>query len=55
MFDQGAIVATDLEAAQSVEQVADARYNSSLNSVREKMALVEVQAAATSIGRTATQ
>lgn len=45
LFEQGAIVATDLEAAQSAEQVADARYNSSLNSVREKMALVEVQAA----------
>ena len=45
LFAQGAIVATDLEAAQSVEQVADARYNSSLNSVREKMALVDVQAA----------
>ena len=40
---QGAIVATDLEAAQSLERVADARYNSSLNSVREKMALVDVQ------------
>lgn len=45
LFDQRAIVATDFEAAQSVEQVADARYNSSLNSVREKMALVDVQAA----------
>ncbi len=45
LFDQGAIVATDFEAAQSAEQVADARYNSSLNSVREKMALVDVQAA----------
>jgi RND family efflux transporter MFP subunit len=45
LFAQRAIVATDLEAAQSAEQVADARFNSSLNSVREKMALVEVQAA----------
>ena len=45
LFDQGAIVATDFEAAQSTEQVADARYNSSLNNVREKMALVDVQAA----------
>ena len=45
LFAQHAIVATDLEAAQSAEQVADARYNSSLNSVREKMALVDVQAA----------
>ena len=44
LFAQGAVVATDLEAAQSLERVADARYNSSLNSVREKMALVEVQA-----------
>lgn len=45
LFNQGAVVATDLEAAESVAQVADARYNSSLNSVREKMALVDVQAA----------
>ena len=36
---------TDLEAAQSAEQVAEARFNSSLNSVREKMALVDVQSA----------
>ncbi len=45
LFAQRAIVATDLEAAQSAEQVADARFNSSLNSVREKMALVDVQSA----------
>lgn len=44
LYAQGAVVATDLEAAQSLERVADARYNSSLNSVREKMALVDVQA-----------
>lgn len=44
LYDQGAVVATDLEAAHSLERVADARYNSSLNSVREKMALVDVQA-----------
>lgn len=44
LYAQGAIVATDMEAAQSLERVADARYNSSLNSVREKMALVDVQA-----------
>lgn len=45
LFSQRAIVATDLEAAQSAEQVAEARFNSSLNSVREKMALVDVQTA----------
>ncbi len=45
LFDQRAVVATDLEAAQSAEQVADARFNSALNSVREKIALVDVQAA----------
>ena len=45
LFTQRAIVATDLEAAQSAEQVAEARFNSSLNSVREKMALVDVQSA----------
>ncbi len=45
LFSQRAIVATDLEAAQSAEQVAEARFNSSLNSVREKMALVDVQSA----------
>jgi membrane fusion protein (multidrug efflux system) len=38
-------VATDLDAAQSAERVADARFNSSLNSVREKIALVGVQEA----------
>ncbi len=51
LFEQRAIVATDLEAAQSAEQVADARFNSSLNSVREKMALVEVQAAQLELAR----
>ncbi len=45
LFEQRTIVATDLEAALSAEQVADARYNSALNSVREKIALVDVQAA----------
>lgn len=45
LYEQNAVVATDLEAALSAEQVADARFNSSLNSVREKMALVEVQSA----------
>lgn len=51
LFAQKAIVATDLEAAQSVEQVAEARFHSSLNSVREKMALVEVQAAELELAR----
>lgn len=45
LFAQNAVVATDLEAALSAESVADARYNSSLNSVREKIALVGVQTA----------
>jgi membrane fusion protein, multidrug efflux system len=45
LFSQGAVVATDLEAATALEAVADARFNSSLNSVREKIALVGVQTA----------
>jgi RND family efflux transporter MFP subunit len=45
LFSQGAVVATDLEAAQSAVSVADARYNSALNSVREKIALIDVQLA----------
>ncbi len=45
LFEQKAVVAIDLEAALAVESVADARYNSALNSVREKMALVGVQTA----------
>ena len=45
LFQQGAVVATDIEAATALESVADARFNSSLNSVREKIALVGVQTA----------
>ncbi len=45
LFSQGAVVATDLESATALESVADARFNSSLNSVREKIALVGVQTA----------
>lgn len=45
LYAQRAVVATDLEAAQSTESVADARYNSALNSVREKLALIDVQQA----------
>ncbi len=45
LFSQGAIVATDLEVAQAAATVADARYNSALNSVREKIALIGVQTA----------
>ncbi len=51
LFAQRAIVATDLEAALSAEQVADARFNSSLNAVREKMAIVDVQAALLDLAR----
>lgn len=45
LFSQGAVVATDLESATALESVADARFNSALNSVREKIALVGVQSA----------
>jgi membrane fusion protein, multidrug efflux system len=45
LFKQGAIVATELEAAQSLERVSEARFNSALNSVREKIANVDVQSA----------
>ena len=45
IFTQGAVVATDLEVAQAAATVADARYNSALNSVREKIALIGVQTA----------
>ncbi len=49
LFTQGAVVATDIEAATALESVADARFNSSLNSVREKIALVGVQTALRSL------
>jgi RND family efflux transporter MFP subunit len=45
LFKQGTVVATDLESAQSAERVAEAKYNSALNSVREKIANVDVQSA----------
>ena len=49
LYSQGAVVATDLEVASAAESVADARFNSSLNSVREKIALVGVQTALRSL------
>ncbi len=49
LFLQGAVVATDIESATALESVADARFNSSLNSVREKIALVGVQTALRSL------
>ncbi len=45
LYQKGTIVANDLEAAQSLAAVAEARYNSAMNSVREKIANVEVQSA----------
>ncbi len=45
LFKQGAIVANDFETAVSLAAVAEARYNSAVNSVREKIALVQVQSA----------
>lgn len=42
---EDAITKSDLELAESAERVARARYQSSLNSVREKIALISVQAA----------
>ena len=49
LYSQNAVVATDLEVASAAESVADARFNSSLNSVREKIALVGVQTALRSL------
>lgn len=40
-----AITKSDLELAESAERVARARYQSSLNAVREKIALISVQTA----------
>ncbi|XZE21029.1 efflux RND transporter periplasmic adaptor subunit [Pirellulaceae bacterium SH449] len=40
-----AITKSDLELAESAERVARARYQSSLNAVREKIAMISVQAA----------
>lgn len=51
LFSQGAIVANDLETAQSLASVADARLNSAMNSVREKIALVRVQSALLQLAR----
>jgi multidrug efflux pump subunit AcrA (membrane-fusion protein) len=42
---EDAITQSDLELAESAERVARARYQSSLNSVREKIALISVQSA----------
>jgi RND family efflux transporter MFP subunit len=46
-----AISATDLEVAEAAERVAEARYASSLNNVREKMATISVQTAQLGIAR----
>ncbi|MFN5947371.1 MAG: efflux RND transporter periplasmic adaptor subunit [Pirellulaceae bacterium] len=46
-----AISATDLEVAEAAERVAEARYASSLNNVREKMATIGVQTAQLGIAR----
>jgi len=45
LASEDAITQSDLELAESAERVARARYQSSLNSVREKIALISVQAA----------
>ena len=37
---QNAVSATDLEAGEAAQRVAEARYASALNSVREKMAMI---------------
>ncbi len=42
---QNAVVATDLEGAIAAERVAEARYSSALNAVREKIATIQLQAA----------
>jgi len=51
LFKQGAIVANDWETAQSLMSVAEARYNSAMNGVREKIALVRVQSALMELAR----
>jgi RND family efflux transporter MFP subunit len=51
LFEQDTVVATDLEAAMSAAEVAEARFNSALNGVREKMALVDVQAASLDVAQ----
>lgn len=45
LASEDAITQSDLELAESAERVAKARYQSSLNSVREKIALISVQSA----------
>jgi RND family efflux transporter MFP subunit len=45
LYRQSAVVEADMEQAESALRVAEARYRSALNSVREKMALVDVQTA----------
>ena len=42
---QNAVSATDLEAGEAAQRVAEARYASALNLVREKMAAIALQAA----------
>lgn len=51
LLQQGAIVANDWETAQSLMSVAEARYNSAMNGVREKIALVRVQSALLELAR----
>jgi RND family efflux transporter MFP subunit len=45
LYEQGTVVATDVENAELLERVAEARFNSATNSVREKIAMIAVQSA----------
>ncbi len=43
LYEQKAIADIDLDAAEAAERVAEARYASALNGVREKMAAIQLQ------------
>ncbi len=43
LYEQRAIADVDLDAAEAAERVAEARYASALNGVREKMAAIQLQ------------
>lgn len=51
LYQQGAVVATDYEAAELAQRVADAKFSSALNSVRERIALIGVQSAQLDLAR----
>jgi RND family efflux transporter MFP subunit len=51
LYEQKAIADVDLDAAEAAERVAEARYASALNGVREKIAVIQLQKAELEIAK----